>query len=149
MAGPRPSLLIDVRNVVALFNGTSQATLGLAESLHRLGPDWDVTLLANRQGAEFHRLEAKFPGWPVRTSLPERGFDVALRPTQPWHLQDLVDLHSSALVNIYLMLDTIAWDIAHLAQNLDEVWWFLARACRRDLVRFRIHQAALPSAFSC
>jgi glycosyltransferase involved in cell wall biosynthesis len=123
----RPSLLIDVRNVVALFNGTSQATLGLAESLHRLGPDWDVTLLANQQGAEFHRLEANFPGWPVRTSLPERGFDVALRPTQPWQLQDLIDLHCTALVNIYLMLDTIAWDIAHLAQNLDEVWWFLAR----------------------
>ncbi len=123
----RPSLLIDVRNVVALFNGTSQATLGLAQSLHRLGPDWDVTLLANKQGAEFHRLEASFPGWPVRTSLPERGFDIALRPTQPWELQDLVDLHSTALVNIYLMLDTIAWDVAHLAQNLEEVWWFLAR----------------------
>jgi len=123
----RPSLLIDVRNVVALHNGTSQAVLGLVSAFRDQAKGWDVALLADPVGAEFHDYARLYPGWPVYTSCPERVFTVALRPSQPWHIQEMADLHHSALINAYLVLDTISWDIGYCApQGLEGAWLFLA-----------------------
>ena len=123
----RPSLLLDMRNVGAGYNGTSFAAIGAARGLHNAGIDWDVAILANAPGAEFHAFEATFPGWTVHTSLPPPGFNVALRLSQPWHVQEMVDLHRVARLNAYLVLDTISWDVVYVAPaNLDAAWQFLA-----------------------
>jgi glycosyltransferase involved in cell wall biosynthesis len=123
----RPSLLLDVRNVGPIFNGTTQAVLGTVKALKELAPEWDMALLAQPEGAVFHALDRVYADWPVYTALPEETFTLALRPSQPWHIQEMVDLHNVSLFNAYLLLDTIAWDIAYLGPpHLEGTWQFLA-----------------------
>jgi glycosyltransferase involved in cell wall biosynthesis len=125
--GTQPSLLLDVRNITSGMNGTAMAALGISGGLHALGLDWEVTLLASRGASTFHKLEQSFPDWQVSTTLPDRQFTVALRLSQPWHLQEMIDLHAVAAYNVYLFLDTISWDIAYLAPRyLDGTWHFMA-----------------------
>ena len=50
-SGGRPSLLLDMRNVRATFNGTTAAALGAAYGLHRTKPAWDIAVLAHPAGA--------------------------------------------------------------------------------------------------
>jgi len=124
--GTQPSLLLDSRNVISAMNGTTMAALGISGGLHALGSGWEVTLLASREACAFHKLEQLFPDWDVTTKLPDRQFTVALRLSQPWHIQEMVDLHTAAAYNIYLFLDTIAWDIVYSApRHLDGTWRFL------------------------
>jgi glycosyltransferase involved in cell wall biosynthesis len=123
----RPSLLIDLRNIVAGMNGTTIAALRMSGGLHALAPGWDVTLLASKGACGFHRLEESHPGWTVTTELPGRQFTAALRLSQPWSVQEMIDLHAAAAFNAYLFLDTISWDIAYAApRNLDGTWRFMA-----------------------
>lgn len=125
--GTRPSLLFDVRNIIAGVNGTTIAALGIAGGMHALRSGWDVTLLASREACTFHKLEESFPGWHVETKLPARQFTVALRLSQPWHIQEMIDLHAAAAYNAYLFLDTISWDVAYPApRHLDGTWQFMA-----------------------
>jgi glycosyltransferase involved in cell wall biosynthesis len=64
----------------------------------------------------------------VHTALPDAAYTAAVRLSQPWHIQEMVDLHSVALVNAYLVLDTIAWDIAYATvSHLEGTWQFLAK----------------------
>jgi glycosyltransferase involved in cell wall biosynthesis len=123
----RPSLLLDMRNVGATYNGTSFAAVGTALGLHRAAIDWDVAILANPEGASFHEFDSVFPGWTVYTAQPPSGFNVALRLSQPWHIQEMIDLHLVARLSAYLMLDTICWDVVYVAPpHLDGTWQFLA-----------------------
>jgi glycosyltransferase involved in cell wall biosynthesis len=125
--GAQPSLLLDVRNIICGMNGTAMAALGISGGLHALRSEWDVTLLASREACTFHKLEQLFPDWQVTTKLTDRQFTVALRLSQPWHPQEMVDLHSAAAYNVYLFLDTISWDIAYRApRHLDGTWQFMA-----------------------
>ncbi len=125
--GARPSLLLDCRNIVSGMNGTTSAALGICRGLHKLAPEWDVTLLSSKDASAFHQLEASHPGWQIATTMPGRQFTVALRLSQPWHIQEMIDLHVAAAYNAYLFLDTIAWDAAYPApRHLDGVWQFMA-----------------------
>ena len=123
----RRSLLLDVRNVGPIYNGTTQAVLGILNGLKTFEPTWDVAILATADGAAFHSLERAYAGWPVHTAMPDRPFTAAFRPSQPWHIQEMIDLHNASLFNAYLMLDTIAWDIAYATtRQLEGTWQFLA-----------------------
>lgn len=125
--GTQPSLLLDVRNVNPGMNGTAVAALGVCGGLHALDIEWDVTLLASRDACAFHKLDELFPKWQVRTKLTSRQFTAALRLSQPWHIQEMIDLHAVAAYNLYLFLDTISWDIAYTAPgHLDGTWRFMA-----------------------
>jgi hypothetical protein len=125
--GATPSLLIDVRNVVPGMNGTAIAALGICSGLHALDAAWDVTLLASREAARFHQLEEQYPQWTVATTLPARQFTAAVRLSQPWVIQEMLDLHHVAAFNVYLFLDTISWDIAYTApRHLEGTWRFMA-----------------------
>jgi glycosyltransferase involved in cell wall biosynthesis len=125
--GARPSLLLDMRNVICATNGTTTAALGIGGGLHALPSDWEVALLSTREARAFHALEQLFPDWREYTELPERQFTAALRLSQPWHVQQLIDLHDAAAYNVYLFLDTISWDIAYAAPGqLDGTWRFMA-----------------------
>jgi glycosyltransferase involved in cell wall biosynthesis len=125
--GTRPSLLLDARNMVKGMNGTTAAALGICGGLHAVRSGWDITLLTSRDAAAFHDLAKAFPGWQIATALPSRQFTAALRLSQPWHLQEMIDLHSLAVFNGYLFLDTISWDITYSApRNLNGVWQFMA-----------------------
>jgi glycosyltransferase involved in cell wall biosynthesis len=122
-----PSLLLDVRNVGAIYNGTTQAVLRTVTALKEMAQGWEVSLLATPQGAAFHDLKRLYADWPVYTEVPDCAYTVALRPSQPWHIREMVDLHNLSLFNAYLVLDTIAWDVAYVAPpRLEGTWQFLA-----------------------
>src|SRR5262249_49403687 len=89
----RPSLLLDVRNGGRAMTGTATAALGIAGGLHELVTDWEVALLARREACVAHELEQRFPEWPVYTSVPDRQFTAALRLSQPWHVDEVIELH--------------------------------------------------------
>jgi glycosyltransferase involved in cell wall biosynthesis len=126
-AASRRSLLLDIRNVGPIYNGTTQAVLGLVNAMKALEPEWDVALLANPHGAAFHNYDRIYAGWPVYTAVPDRPFTVTLRPSQPWHIQEMIDLHNVSLFNAYVVLDTIAWDVTYCAPtNLEGIWQFMA-----------------------
>jgi glycosyltransferase involved in cell wall biosynthesis len=123
----RSSMLLDMRNVPPSYNGTTQAALNTALGFKKLAPDWEVAVLVNDKAIAFHKLEQMFSGWPIHTMLPEGPFTVTVRLSQPWHIQEMIDAHQTALFNAYLILDTIAWDVVYPAPtDLDGVWRFLA-----------------------
>jgi glycosyltransferase involved in cell wall biosynthesis len=125
--GIRPSLLLDCRNMVTGMNGTTSAALGVCRGLHKLRGGWDITLLASKDATATHRLAESFPDWQVATTLPARQFTAAVRLSQPWHIQEMIDLHVAAAYNAYLFLDTIAWDASYPApRHLDGTWRFMA-----------------------
>jgi glycosyltransferase involved in cell wall biosynthesis len=63
----------------------------------------------------------------VETTLPARQFTVALRLSQPWHIQEMIDLHDAAAYNVYFFLDTISWDVVYPApKHLQGTWQFMA-----------------------
>lgn len=122
----RPSLLLDARNIVAGMNGTTAAALGICAALHDMKTTWDVTLLVPRHASEVHDLETRFSRWDVVTKLPSRQFTAAVRLSQPWHIQEMVDLHTAAAYNCYLFLDTISWDTVYPApKHLHGTWEFM------------------------
>ncbi len=123
----RGSLLLDIRNVGALHNGTSRAVLGCVEALHRLSPPWEVSVLVQPSAIPFHGLGKSWPGWELTTTVPRAPFTAALRLSQPWHIQEMIDLHQVALFNMYFVLDTISWDVVYPPpRRLDGTWSFLA-----------------------
>jgi glycosyltransferase involved in cell wall biosynthesis len=123
----KPSLLIDLRNVQPVYNGTSRAVLGAVRGLQALQPHWDVALVAFESGARFHQVATPHVEWPVDTTFPDRPFTVAFRPGQPWHIKEMIQLHRASLFNVYLMLDVIASDITYVAvPHLYGHWEFAA-----------------------
>jgi glycosyltransferase involved in cell wall biosynthesis len=71
-------------------------------------------------------MERRYAGWRVTTSAPSERFGAAFRLSQPWCLQEALDLHELAPVNVFLMLDTIAWDAVYPAPaGLDTTWRFV------------------------
>jgi len=124
--GTRPSLLLDLRNMIAGVNGTTTVALGISRGLHALRAGWDVTLVASKDACKFHDLEQSFAGSQVVTRIPARQFTAALRLSQPWNVQEMIDLHAAAAYNAYLLLDTIAWDVTYPApRHLDGTWRFM------------------------
>ncbi len=120
-------LLLDARGIQSQMDGTAEAVLGLCDGLAQLDHKWRVTLLAEPDPAKFHRLPERYSGWEVIDELAGPCFTAAFRPSQPWDIHSMVDLHRAALFNFYTMLDTIAWDILFVApRGLDTLWNFLS-----------------------
>lgn len=125
--GSRP-LLLDARNLDPVFNGTAQAILGIADGLHAAARDRRFDLWVRPESANFHGVTDRYPGWRVHRAAPDRNYVAALRLSQPWSIAEMIDLHRRALINVYTMLDTIAWDTVYPAPpGLDGCWRFAAR----------------------
>ncbi|MDH4065249.1 MAG: hypothetical protein OEW19_12680, partial [Acidobacteriota bacterium] len=117
------SLLLDARNLVPFYNGTSAAILGMADAIHRVRPGSEVSLWLQEDVAAWHELAGRYPGWRLHHTGPPPPHAAAIRLSQPWHLSEVESLAEAAAVNVYWMLDTIAWDIVYTAPcGLDHVW---------------------------
>ena len=123
----RKSMLLDLRGVPAYVNGTVEAVLAICDALHASNLDWNISILAVAAPADYHGLRSRYPSWTVLTREGRHFFTIALRLSQPWKFQTLVELHEMALLNFYLVLDTIAWDILFEAPaTLGATWTFLS-----------------------
>jgi glycosyltransferase involved in cell wall biosynthesis len=147
------SWLLDGRNLDARVNGTVKAILGICDGLYatRRGPE--TTLWVSADAASCHGLERRYAGWRIITSPPADRFGAALRLSQPWHLVEALDLHARAPVNVFVMLDTIAWDVVYPAYGEPEKTWRYIGAYADGLLfisefsrqRFQARFAVLPS----
>ena len=115
--------LLDGRNLAGQMNGTVKAILGVCDGLYvsRRGPE--TTLWVSADAAAFHGLERRYKGWRIVTAQPADRFGAALRLTQPWQLSEALDLHALAPVNVFVMLDAIAWDVVYPAFGAPEKTW--------------------------
>ena len=129
------SLVIDARNLGRIHNGTSLAILSMCDALYRSRPDDDMTIWAHADVVEWWELGSRFRAWNIATATPAERYAAGVRLSQPWHASELESLSDIAAVNVYWMLDTIAWDIAYTApETLDGVWERLA--CDADGILF-------------
>lgn len=123
----RQSLLIDARDLPTKINGTVEAFFGICDSLARLKHGWNITILVSPDRAVHYSLSARFPKWKLINELGTNYFTAALRPSQPWSIGAMIDLHGAALFNFYTILDNISWDILYVAPpGLEATWDFLA-----------------------
>ncbi|MDQ2842601.1 MAG: hypothetical protein M3Y72_16480 [Acidobacteriota bacterium] len=124
----RKTLLLDLRGVPRHTNGTAEAALAVCEALRIVRGDWQISILAELATVEHHRLRDRFPEFQVFTREGGIYFTVALRPSQPWRIKTLIELHEMALLNFYAMLDTISWDIMfEVPRGLGATWDFMCQ----------------------
>lgn len=124
----RPRMLLDCRGMSAQHNGTSHAMIGMLKGFQELQAPWEIDVLANAEAKEFFRLEQQYPEWNIMSDLPSHTYGVAVMLNQPWWITRMYELHRHALVVLYSMLDTIAWDVIYACDpRLDEVWKFMSR----------------------
>ncbi len=124
----RKTLLLDVRGVPTHFNGTAEAVLALCDAIRGIGTDWKIAIWAAPESAKYHSMESRYSPWQVITAECNRHFSVALRPSQPWDIKTMVELHRSALINLFTILDTISWDILFEAPiGLGASWEFMCQ----------------------
>ena len=124
----RQSMLLDLRGVPDHMNGTAEAALALCDAIRNLRSSWNITILAEKSSSDYHSLASRYPDWKLIDQLGRDLFTVALRLSQPWKLETQIELHRIALLNIYAMLDTIAWDILFEAPPaLSSCWEFMTQ----------------------
>ncbi len=126
--GLRMTLLLDIRGVRNHINGTAEAIFALCDALQAINSDWNISLLAEPAAIEFHGLEKRYSFWPILTAEKNQYFTVAIRLSQPWHIETMVELHRMALLNFFTMLDTIGWDIMFESPaELGDFWNFMCQ----------------------
>ncbi|WP_196232543.1 glycosyltransferase [Variovorax paradoxus] len=121
-------LLLDFRGMSAIHNGTSQVMLGLLDGLSSVEhPSWEVVVQSQSEAARFHGLAERYPGLVHAHGDIAGAYAAALMPNQPWALETVAQLHRHALVNIFNILDTIAWDVLYAVDlRVEETWRFIA-----------------------
>ncbi len=118
-------VLLDIRNLAPGFNGTAHYILALLEPLSRLAGSKKMNLhfWVLPESADFHCLHKRFPGAVVHQLQPDQCFDASIRLTQPWSLTELRDQSYISTVNVFSVLDTIAWDCHYIRMpHLESVW---------------------------
>ena len=121
-------LLVDCRGLAPWHNGTSECILGLLDGMAAQETPWAIYIQCDAEAAEFHRLSQRYPTFEHKHGPVSGRFAAALVPNQPWALLRVAELHRHALVLVFNMLDTIAWDILYPAgAGLEAVWRFVAR----------------------
>jgi glycosyltransferase involved in cell wall biosynthesis len=149
----RKTLLVDARGLPPFYNGTADCILGLLNGLAACTDDWNVSVLVKSDANAFHQIPAQYPQWTTFETVPKHRFSLALRLSQPWDMETVIELHSLALFNFYLMLDTISWDILYngpLTEVLETTWGFVAEHADgilyiSDYTRQRFAMRFLPS----
>ncbi|MBV9892959.1 MAG: glycosyltransferase [Chloroflexi bacterium] len=122
-------ILVDCRGMPPRYNGSAQWILGFLRGLAELESGDAIDVLVYENVAEFHSLAQLYPQFRQSYREPEGPYFAAIGLTQPWELRTVAQLHRRALVNVFCMLDTIAWDILYPpgAIHLGAVWRFIGR----------------------
>ncbi len=143
------AILLDLRDLGALYNGTSEAVMGLLRGFREVGKSWQIRLWVSPEASRFHALEQDFPEF--LQVWPEAGnrFVAVFRPIQPWSLQQIESLHQHGFFVFVMMFDTILNESRIGAPaEIDKVWSALGRISdgifyisefTRDRFRRRFH----------
>jgi glycosyltransferase involved in cell wall biosynthesis len=122
-----PTLLFDLSGFRLLHNGTTECTKAIVRGVIDAASPYSVHMLCEPEVARYHRLAELAPGATIHPPETTRTFDVALRIGVPFELAEVARLADRAVTNIYMALDTIAWDCAYVRpRQLDAVWRLVA-----------------------
>jgi len=124
----RFQLLFDCSGMSPVYNGTNECVLGILDGVAGLETEWRVSVYAPTDAISFHRLRERYKGFTILSGDLTGTYTVAIRLSQPWTIRSIVQLHRHALRVVFLMLDTIAWDIIYAAGPEVEPAWALAAA---------------------
>ena len=127
-SGRTVEILIDARALQPFTNGTARVTTLLARSLARRATGTDVRISAvySDEAAARNALSG-IPGLALVPEAAAYGFDLLLRPCQPFGGGDLCDSAARAVKNAFYMLDTIMWDcLYHWNEDMDRAWNLVA-----------------------
>lgn len=124
-----PTLLIDLSHFRSAFNGTYEYGKKIARALINLNsPQFKISLMCGEHEARYHNLHSEFPEVSIIPPSTDEVFDLALKPAQPFSLDDVARLSKRALLNFYVMLDTIALDCAYIRPRaLHSLWNLMSR----------------------
>ncbi|ENH6338346.1 glycosyltransferase [Burkholderia vietnamiensis] len=118
-------VLFDIRNLAPGYNGTAQHILSLMQPICTLAAEYRIEpcFWVLPQSADFHALQ-DIPGCTLVFELGEHDlFDACVRLSQPWSFSELRDQAWRSLVNMYVILDAIAWDCHYIRMpHIDGVW---------------------------
>lgn len=118
----RLDLLFDFTSVEPYHNGTFTAAKQILARAVNLWPQFNLYVMGSEKAWRYHKLD-QIEG--VKRVGADSGakFAVALRFGQPFQAGQLFRLSSAAAVNIYAMLDPIAFDCLYLSDpDLETLW---------------------------
>lgn len=122
-AQDRYDIIFDFSSFETHHNGTFEAgkqILRHAANLWRRS--FNIYVLVDDEVARFHGLDLIEDVGLVPVNSTAR-FAIAFRFGQPFRFDVLARMNQLAVVNVYAMLDPIAWDCLYLnGDNLDEIW---------------------------
>ena len=122
-------VLVDIRNLAPGFNGTAHHVLALMGPLVQLATKRGIKIYfwVLPESADFHGLREIYGDAVIHQLAPDQCFDASIRLTQPWSLTEVRDLAYASPVNVFSVLDTIAWDCHYIRMpHLEGVWRAMA-----------------------
>lgn len=124
----RLDILFDCSYFGPYHNGTfDSARRILKEASNEWRDRFNIFVMASAAAAAFHEL-GSLPGVMIVPVDTTRVFAAAFRFGQPFHLDAVLRMSRLAPVNVYAMLDTIAWDCLYLNRDdLDMLWRTVAQ----------------------
>ncbi|OYT84559.1 MAG: hypothetical protein CFE50_07085 [Pseudomonas sp. PGPPP4] len=121
----RRRVLFDIRNLAPGYNGTAQHIISLIPYLCKICAQAKIApyFWALENSAEFHKLDEIIDGEVIYKIPADDSFDCSVRLSQPWSFSEIRDLALHSMVNIYLVMDAIAWDCHYIRMpHIDGVW---------------------------
>jgi len=120
----RISVIFDLSSMGPYHNGTFELAKQVLSRASRCWAQSEVFFMASDEARRFHQLDAFEGVQAVPVSTP-RTFGVALRMGQPFSYDHVSRMSTLAAVNVYAMLDPIAFDCQHLdvlEPGLEQIW---------------------------
>lgn len=121
------SLLVDLTGFRHVHNGTTECTRAIITAIIGAAPTFELHLLCDADIARFHRIADIAPNATIHAPDTTHIFDASLRIGFPFEFGEVARLSNLARSNIYMALDSIAWDCAYVRpRQLDAVWRLIA-----------------------
>jgi GT2 family glycosyltransferase/glycosyltransferase involved in cell wall biosynthesis len=123
----RLRMLIDLNRLGPFTNGTAELSVNVIDRLATDHSDrYEFSLLCSKASFDYHGFGRHPNLRRVDTISPD--YAVAVNLGQPFDLHQINVLETSAPINVYGMLDTIAQDCGHLAVHSDilRFWKYVA-----------------------
>jgi GT2 family glycosyltransferase len=118
----RRDLLFDFTSVGPYHNGTFTAAKEILARAVTLWPQFNLSVMSSEEAWRYHKLDQLKRVNRVSSDTSVK-FAVGLRFGQPFHAGQMFRLSSVAAVNVYGMLDPIAFDCLYLnAPGLETLW---------------------------
>ncbi len=118
----RLSVLFDFTSVGPYHNGTFTAAKEILARAVKLWPQFNLYVMGSEQAWRYHKLDRLERVQRIDETARAK-FAVALRFGQPFQAEQLFRMSSAAPVNVYAMLDPIAFDCLYLnSRDLETLW---------------------------